>query len=239
MKPFPKFVPKLPKLLPPDFDFQEQPGLEESPLLHDDTLEFPSTFDLRTPNKNPPITLPTNKKFLPDSFKPTDPPNRPYSTSTSLWKKSLQKCREKYCSSIDYEIPKYYSDRNILDPLVVGGKGGTCRAGEGFMETGKGFSSFLEKVCKKTKAVGNGSGLRKSILKSVDRNKCDSIGSLESSRISESSVGGSSEKKVRFLRQARESKNKNKNGLGLFDNYLSGINKSMKKSEGVFLKCGQ
>jgi hypothetical protein len=73
----------------------------------------------------------------------------------------------------------------------------------------------------------------------VDRSKCDSIGSLESSRISESSVGGNSEKKVRFLRQARESKNINKNCLGLFDNYLSGINKSMKKSEGVFLNCGQ
>jgi hypothetical protein len=180
MKPFPKFVPKLPKLLPPDFDFQEQPGLEESPLLHDDTREFPSTFDLRTPNKNPSITLPTNKKFLPDSFKPTDPPNRPYSTSTSpksyflqkmlfqqdlhksqlqatpvrgsLWKKSLQKCREKYVSCIEYEIPKYYSDRVILDPLVVGGKGGTCKAGERCMENGKGFSSFLDVVCPKTKA---------------------------------------------------------------------------------------
>jgi PBP1b-binding outer membrane lipoprotein LpoB len=79
----------------------------------------------------------------------------------------------------------------------------------------------------------------KSILKSADRSKRDSIGSLETSRISELSVGGGSEKKVRFLKQARESRNKSKKGLSLFDNYMSGIDKSVKKSEGVFLNSGQ
>lgn len=137
---------------------------------------------------------------------------------------------------MDVETPKYYSDRNILEVSGGGGGKGAGLGGEGGGGRG-GFSKFFDVVCPGPKVQG--SGLMKSILKSADRSKRDSIWSLESSRISGSSVGGGSEKKVRFLRQARESRNKNKKSLSLFDNYMCGIDKSVKKIHGVFLKSGQ